>query len=293
MNLDNGDGQLYMEGMINYIQSRMSFGSLIEIAIIAYLIYTLLHWIHGSQAEQVIKGLIVVLVLIPVCSWLRFTTLSYLLNSLFTWGIIIFFVVFQPEMRSALQQLGNNRLFKRFIRDTDSKAMDKGFEAIGDAVSHLSEAKIGALIVCETNTGLKDIAASGVTLNADITADLLENIFTPNRPLHDGAVILNPRSGKIIAAGCLLPLTNRHNLDTTLGTRHRSAIGISEQSDALTIVVSEETGSVSYTEGGEIVRHVPVAQLIDHLKTHYSDASNAAENADKSRMLNIRGDGRE
>ena len=282
----------FMEGMINYLQSRMSFGAFIEIAIIAYVIYTLLHWIRGSQAEQVIKGLIFVLVLIPICSWLRFTTLSYLLNSLFTWGIIIFFVVFQPEMRSALQQLGNNNLFKRF-RDADNKTLDKCFEEIGKAVSHMSDAKIGALIVCETNTGLKDIASSGVTLNADVTADLLENIFTPNRPLHDGAVILNPSTGKIIAAGCLLPLTGQHNLDTTLGTRHRSAIGISEQTDALTIVVSEETGSVSYTENGKIVRQVPVKTLIEHLEAHYSDKKNTSDVSEKKHFLNMRGEGHE
>ena len=282
-----------MEGMINYFQSRMSFGSVIEIAIIAYIIYTVLHWIRGSQAEQVIKGLIVVLVLIPICSWLRFTTLSYLLNSLFTWAIIIFFVVFQPELRSALQQLGNNNLFSRFFRSNDHASLHKSFEEIGKAVSHMSEAKIGALIVCENNTGLKDIVETGVTLNADVTADLLENIFTPNRPLHDGAVILNPRTGKIIAAGCLLPLTNRHNLDTTLGTRHRSAIGISEQTDALTIVVSEETGAVSYTEQGQIIRHVPIAGLIEQLEARFINTKNTSEESEDKNLFNMRGERRD
>ena len=282
-----------MEGMINYLQSRMSFGSVIEIAIIAYIIYTVLHWIRGSQAEQVIKGLIVVLVLIPICSWLRFTTLSYLLNSLFTWAIIIFFVVFQPELRSALQQLGNNNLFSRFVRSNDDASLHKCFEEIGEAVSHMSEAKIGALIVCENNTGLKDIVETGVTLNADVTADLLENIFTPNRPLHDGAVILNPKSGKIIAAGCLLPLTNRHNLDTTLGTRHRSAIGISEQTDALTIVVSEETGAVSYTEQGQIIRHVPIAGLIEQLEARFINTKNTSEESEDKNLFNMRGERRD
>ena len=281
-----------MEGMINYFLSRMSLGSVVEIAIIAYIIYTVLHWIHGSQAEQVIKGLIVVLVLIPICSWLRFTTLSYLLNSLFTWAIIIFFVVFQPELRSALQQLGNNNLFSRFFRSNDNASLHKSFEEIGKAVSHMSEAKIGALIVCECNTGLKDIVETGVTLNADVTADLLENIFTPNRPLHDGAVILNPRTGKIIAAGCLLPLTNRHNLDTTLGTRHRSAIGISEQTDAFTIVVSEETGAISYTQQGQIIRHVPVSELLEQLETQYIDSKNTSDESENQNFF-IRGDRRD
>ncbi|MEG1431768.1 MULTISPECIES: diadenylate cyclase CdaA [Eubacterium] len=243
-----------MEELLVYIQSRVTFVNIIEVAIIAFFIYEVLMWIRGTQAEQVAKGIFVLLILAPLSSWLGFTTLSYLLNNLFTWAFIIFVVVFQPELRSALEQIGNRGFFDRFTKTKEKVKIEKDIREITEAVEHLSGSRIGALIVCEMNTGLNDIVGTGIVLNSDISTELLENIFTPNRPLHDGAVIIDLKNGKIRAAGCLLPLTDNRKLDSELGTRHRAGIGISEKSDALTIIVSEETGIISYTERGGITR---------------------------------------
>lgn len=246
---------------MSYFRSTLSVSNVIEIAIIAFIFYEILIWIRGTQAEQVVKGLIILVVLIPLSRWLKFTTLYFLLNSVFTWAFIIFVVVFQPELRSALEQLGNNRIFNRFMHRSDRGKVMHTITQVSKAVMDMSDQRIGALIVCERNTGLKDIMATGVILNADISTELIENIFTPNRPLHDGGMIVDLKSGKIRAAGCLLPLTDNRSLSTELGTRHRSAIGISEKCDAFTIVVSEETGTVSYTERGRIVRGLDKDEL--------------------------------
>ncbi|MGL6293815.1 diadenylate cyclase CdaA, partial [Eubacterium aggregans] len=220
-----------MEELLVYIQSRVTFVNIIEVAIIAFFIYEVLMWIQGTQAEQVAKGIFVLLILAPLSSWLGFATLSYLLDNLFTWAFIIFVVVFQPELRSALEQIGNRGFFDRFTKTKDKVKIEKDIREITEAVEHLSGGQIGALIVCEMNTGLNDIVGTGIVLNSDSSAELLENIFTPNRPLHDGAVIIDLKNGKIRAAGCLLPLTDNRKLDSELGTRHRAAIGISEKSD--------------------------------------------------------------
>ena len=258
-----------MEELLVYIESRVTFVNIIEIAIIAFIIYEVLMWIKGTQAEQVAKGIFVLLILAPLSSWLGFTTLTYLLNNLFTWAFIGFVVVFQPELRSALERLGNRGFFERFMRPKKDARTLRDIKEITDAVEHLSGGRIGALIVCEMNTGLNDIIDTGITLNADITTELLENIFTPNRPLHDGAVIVDFKTGKIRAAGCLLPLTDNRHLDSELGTRHRSGIGISEKSDALTIIVSEETGTISYTERGEITRMLTAEDLEELLQDRF------------------------
>lgn len=267
-----------------YLQSRVTFGNIIEVAIIAYVIYKILMWIRGTQAEQVIKGFILLTVLIPLCSWLKFTTLYYVLNSMFTWALIIIVVVFQPEFRSALEQIGNNRIFNRYLRRSDRNMVIKNIARISRAVMDLADEQIGALIVCEVNTGLNDIVATGIKLNAEISTEVLENIFTPNRPLHDGAVVINLWTGKILAAGCLLPLTDNRTLDTELGTRHRSGIGISEKSDAITIIVSEESGVVSYAEKGGLTRGLHREDLELLLADHFSKDDEDEDETNKKRF---------
>lgn len=271
-----------MEEILVYIQSRITFINIVEIALIAFLIYKVLMWIKGTQAEQVAKGILVLLILTPLSSWLGFTTLNYLITSMFTWAFIMFVVVFQPELRSALEQLGNRGIFDRFLKKSDQVQLEKNVSEITKAVLHLSKEKIGALIVCEMNTGLNDIVGTGIRLDSLISEELLENIFTPNRPLHDGAVIINLWTGEIRAAGCLLPLTDNRSLDTELGTRHRAGIGISEKSDAITIVVSEETGIISYTERGGITRMLTGEDLEDLLIAQYTIADEESENDKKN-----------
>lgn len=244
-----------MDRLLVYLQSRLTWGAAVEIIIIAFCIYKVLMWIRGTQAEQVAKGALVLIILVPLSNWLGFTTLNYLFNNLITWLVMIIVVVFQPEMRSALENLGNSNIFFGWLtRNKKSSKLEKDIHELASAVLELSRERIGALIVCERKTGLKDIVGTGILLNSDISTELLENIFTPNRPLHDGAVVINLYSGKILGAGCLLPLTEKTALDTDLGTRHRAGIGISEQSDAITLIVSEETGTISFTERGSLSR---------------------------------------
>ncbi len=247
-----------MEELILYIQSKITINSVVEIAIIAFLIYKVLKWMRGTQAEQVIRGIAILLILAPLSSWLKFTTLNYIVTTMFTWAFIIFVVVFQPELRSALEQLGNNRFFKQIVRRSDKDSVTRDVQEIAKAVEKLSREHIGALIVCERNTGLKNIIDTGIQLDSDISQELLENIFTPNRPLHDGAVVVKLWSNKLSAAGCLLPLSDNRYLGSELGTRHRAGLGISEKSDAVTIIVSEETGTISYTEKGSLSRGLTV-----------------------------------
>lgn len=245
-----------MEELFIYLQSKVTIRSIIEIVIIAFFIYKLLSWLKGTQAEQVIKGIAVLLVLAPLTDWLGFSTLNFILTTMFTWAFIIIVVVFQPELRSALEKLGTSRLFYGLMKNPQSDQVSDNIEEITRAVTSLSRQHIGALIVCEQNTGLNNIVETGITLDADISDELIENIFTPNRPLHDGAVIIQLRQNRLRAAGCLLPLSDNRFLGSNLGTRHRAGLGISEQSDAFTIIVSEETGTISYTEKGSLHREL-------------------------------------
>jgi diadenylate cyclase len=258
-----------MENFFITLRSQFSFSNIIEILVITFLIYKILMWIRGTQAEQVAKGLIMVLVLIPISSWLGFTTLNYILNIVVTWAVILIVVVFQPELRSALEQLGNNKLFDRMFRSSGERKIYNNIQEIAKAATDMSDVRMGALMVFPVNTGLKDIEATGIKLNADISTELIENIFTPNRPLHDGAVIIDLWSGKIKTAGCLLPLTDRKTLNSSLGTRHRAGIGISEKSDAVVLIVSEETGTISVAEKGVLRRGFSEDELIDLLTERF------------------------
>jgi diadenylate cyclase len=245
-----------MEAFLIYLQSRITVSSIIEVIIISFFIYQLLLYIRGTQAEQIFKGLAILLILAPISSWLGFTTLNVILTSAFTWAFIFVVVVFQSEFRSALEHLGNNRFFKNVLKKPTEDHLEKDVAKIMKAVENLSQEQVGALIVLEKNTGLKNIINTGIELDAYISDQLLENIFTPNRPLHDGAVIINLPARRIRAAGCLLPLSENRNLGSELGTRHRAGLGITEKSDAIVIIVSEETGKISYTSRGTLFHDV-------------------------------------
>lgn len=250
-----------MEEFLLYIQSRITVASIIEVVIITFIIYRLLLWIRGTQAEQVFKGLILLLFLSPISEWLGFTTLNLIINSVFTWAFIFIVVVFQPEFRSALEQLGNNRLFKEIMKKPSMDFLEEDVEKIMKAVGKLAAEKTGALIVLERDTGLNNIVKTGTELDSDISSELLENIFTPNRPLHDGAVIIKLWSRQIRAAGCLLPLSDNRDLGSELGTRHRAGLGMTEKSDAIVIIVSEETGQISYASKGTLFQDIIVEFL--------------------------------
>ena len=237
-----------------YIQNPWSIVTLIvDIVIVAFLIAAMIKILKGSRAMQLVKGIIFLILI----TWLSFIfnlkILNYLLTTIMTYGVILLIVLFQPELRRALEQLGSSNKLTRFLgieKDIISKTKEDIYK-IGIAVMELSKSKTGALIVIERDIRLKEIMSTGVTINSEISPQLLVNIFTPKTPLHDGAVIIS--ENKISAAACMLPLASDGDIAKELGTRHRAAIGMSKESDALVIVVSEETGKISIAKEGTLI----------------------------------------
>lgn len=245
---------------------------IIDIAIIAFVIYKLFSLLRNTRAEQVLKGLIFVLFFASIADMLNLNTVSWVMNQFLTVALVFIIVVFQPELRSALERLGRGRsLFSSEKIQRDERSINE----LVSAMSSLSRQKIGALVVLEREVGLSDIIESGTKLDSDISSELLINIFIPNTPLHDGAVII--RKNTIAAAACYLPLSSSNTIAKELGTRHRAAIGISEKSDCLVVIVSEETGSISVAENGKINRYFDEESLRIRLKNELVNTDNVSE----------------
>lgn len=226
---------------------------IIDISIVVFLIVKVVNVLKGSRAMQLVNG-IIFLILITWASYiLNLKVLNYILTTIMTYGVILLIVLFQPELRRALEQLGStNKVTKYFGLEKDiiSKTKEDIYKIVF-AVTELSRNKIGALIVIERDIKLKEIISTGIVLNSEISTQLLVNIFTPNTPLHDGAVII--KENKIAAAACMLPLASDNDIAKELGTRHRAAIGMSKESDAIIVVVSEETGKISIAKEGKLI----------------------------------------
>lgn len=245
------------------ILSTLSPLDLVDILLVAFILYKLYEMLQGTRAITLAKGLIVLLVFMPISSWLGLHAIYWLLQQAVTFLFVALPIIFQPELRRTLEHIGQGRFLGRAALLDDSEARSLVNE-LDKAVMLLSSKKIGALLVFERDMGLNDICATGIQIDGLITADFLMNVFIPNTPLHDGAAVL--RGKRLIAAGCLLPLTDNRTLSTELGTRHRAAIGLSEQCDALIVVVSEETGTVSVAENGKIIRHLNSDRLKSYLR---------------------------
>ena len=230
----------------------------LDIVIVAFVFYRVIIWIRGTRAVQLIKGLAVLLLAYFISRRFELAATSWLLDKAMTIGLIAIPLIFQPELRRGLEQLGRGRLFRGTNWLPDTEDVSNVIREVVRAAQVLSRNKVGALIVLERQTGLKEVEETGIPLDAVVSAEVLVNIFVPNTPLHDGAVII--RSDRIAAAGCFLPLTESE-VSQKLGTRHRAAWGISEQSDCVTVVVSEETGIISSTYEGNIKRHLDESSL--------------------------------
>lgn len=215
--------------------------------------------IRGTRAEQLVKGLMFLLLVMIVSDKIGLKTLNWILEKVMTVGLIAIPIVFQPELRRALEQLGRGKIFKRSYWSWDPREFDHFLEELTKAVPALVKKRIGALIVIERDTGLKDWVETGIVVEGIISAELLINIFFPRSPLHDGAVIV--RGDQIVAAGCYLPLTDDPYLNKELGARHRAGLGITEQSDAVAVIVSEETGIVSIAHNGVLTRYLDEKKL--------------------------------
>lgn len=243
--------QNFISMTMNSLKS-MSLISIIDILVVAFIFYKGYMLIKETRAEQLLKGIAFIIILIPISSILNLSMLYFILSKTLTIGIISVVIIFQPEIRRALEHLGRSA-FEDKHGFEDRELRDMYVSEIVNAVSNLAETKTGALIAIEQGTGLGEIISSGTILEAKITSNLLENIFVVNTPLHDGATIIG--RDKILASGCVLPLTNNKEINKKLGTRHRAAIGLSEISDALVIIVSEETGIISLAINGRLTRN--------------------------------------
>lgn len=239
---------------LNFISNAITsldIKSLIEIFIVAYLLYRGYLLIKETRAEQLLKGIVLILLLIPLTNLVGFTMLYSLLSKAITVGVLSLVIIFQPEIRRALEHLGRSAFSEK--HKLGDKSIERMVDEIVNAVENLSDEKVGALIAIEQNTMLRDIIPSGSFIDGMISQGLIENIFVPNTALHDGAMII--RNDRILAAGCVLPLTATNEISKKLGTRHRAGIGLSEVSDAIVIIVSEETGTISLALNGKLVRN--------------------------------------
>lgn len=253
------------------IFNRPVFKDILDILLVAFLIYKLLMLTRGTRASQVLKGF----VLLIVASWLsglfKLTAMNWLLMTVLNNGAIVLMVLFQPELRQALEHIGRGARLERYQSPQDENK--RIVSELTQTLLSLSRRRIGALLVFENRTGLKDFIDTGVTIDSLVSGPLLVNIFEPNTPLHDGAVII--RGTRIVAAACVLTLSESSNLSRDLGTRHRAGIGVTESTDATVLIVSEETGIISMARGGRLTRHMDADSLNTVLTGIYHEGNNS------------------
>lgn len=243
-----------MPQIMDLLNALLDWRSIVDIAIVTYVFYKAIVLIRGTRAEQLVKGLAVLLLITLISDLLGLSSFNLLLRQVTTLGIVAIPIVFQPELRRALETLGRGKIFTRSSYLTKETDVEQMLVELIKAVQVLVKKRLGALIVLERETGLNELIETGITIDGQVSAELLINIFLSRSPLHDGAVII--RGNRMMAAGCYLPLTENPNLSKELGTRHRAALGVSEQSDAISIIVSEETGVVSLTNNGKLTRYL-------------------------------------
>lgn len=257
--------ELYLWNAVN----RSNLIDMVDILLVAVVIYQLLKMTRETRGSAVLKGLLLLLLVVGVSSLLGLTALNWLLVQVLQNGALVLVILFQPEIRQALERIGRGAKIEKVRRQTEQER-EEALRVVDDIVqcaTKLSRRRVGALIVFEQKTGLKDVIDNGISLDARISAGLLENIFEPNTPLHDGAVVI--RGTKIMSAACILNLTESHSIGHDLGTRHRAALGVSEMTDAVVLIVSEETGIISVARGGKLTRHLDAKALRVTLEEMY------------------------
>lgn len=253
-----------MSGFLSFLMDNIRLvriTDVLDIAIVSYAIYKCVMLIKETRAAQLIKGVIVLVILLQLSGWMKLNATNYILSNTMQVGVFALIVLFQPELRRVLEKMGTTTMKKLFSQGFESD--EDVTPGICEAVEYMSSQKIGALILMERSTKLGDFMTSGTVLNAKVTPQLIINIFTPNTPLHDGATVIG---GNVIkASACFLPLSQNNELSKELGTRHRAAVGVSEITDCLAIVVSEETGAISVAVNGTIRRNITVKRLEEML----------------------------
>lgn len=244
--------------------------NIVDILLVWFVIYKAMGYIRGTKAVQLLKGIFVILIIKFTSDVFGLNTLGWIMEQAITWGFLAIIIIFQPEFRRALEQLGRGRLFSRSAANEEENE-GKMVEAIIKATDYMAKRRIGALISIERETGMGDYIETGIQLDSKISSELLINIFIPNTPLHDGAVVI--QKGHVAAAACYLPLSESPFISKELGTRHRAALGISEVTDSVTVIVSEETGNISLTKNAELYRDVSMERLTELLQNELMSIS--------------------
>lgn len=250
---------------MDYIQiiwqnlSAINISDVVDIAVVSFLIYQVVKLVRETSSARIIRGVIILIAAMWLSNILQLTMVNYLFRTVLTWGIVVIAIVFQPELRRILERVGRSKLSSLMLRNDMVPLEEQAILEIVHACSEMSWSRTGALIIFERRENLNDIIKTGTVVNADVKDELVRNIFYEGAPLHDGAMII--RGGRIHAAGCVLPLSPNPNLAKELGTRHRAAVGMSENFDSISLVVSEETGSISIAMDGNLQRHLVPEQL--------------------------------
>lgn len=256
-NLINTINQFIQLNVIAYLNELYQYpvkliSLILDLAIVFYLVFKFIKSVKKSRVGQLLKGIALFIAIVALSDLLNLRILNFILTSIMTYGVIALIIIFQPELRRTLEQLGSNKFTRFFGIDKDiiTKTKEDVYKIV-IAATELSKTKTGGLIVIEREIKIKDIVETGVILNAEVSPQLLVNLFTPNTPLHDGAVIIS--ENKVVSAACILPLASNQDIAKELGTRHRAAIGISKESDAIAVVISEETGKISIAKDGTLI----------------------------------------
>ena len=284
-------GDEEMEGILYLLQEfkgkvvLFGISDVVDIAIMAFLIYKVIMLMRRTNSGAVAKGVLLLLFALGVSTFFHLNTVSYLLQQLMVWGVVALVVIFQPEIRRFLEQMGRTSLGKVFTPEEARNELDSAITQTVDAYMSLSKSKTGALMVFERKNMLDDAIKTGTALDCTVNAELLKNIFWNKAPLHDGAVIV--RAGRIVGAGCMLPMSGNVNLSRELGMRHRAGIGASEHTDAVVAIVSEETGSISVAVGGMLKRHLAPETLERLLRNELLPVRENDEAASKFKLGNL------
>ncbi len=275
--------RFYEQNILTYIQMYQEYpikliSLILDIVIVIFLAYELLRIVKDSRAWQLVKGIAFLVIATALSGLLKLHILNYILSTVMDWGVILIIIIFQPEIRRALEQLGGTNKFSRFFgfdKDIITKTKEDIYKVV-IAVYELAQKRTGALIVIERDIQIKDIIATGIPLDSEVSPQLLVNIFVPNTPLHDGAVVIS--NNRIAAAACMLPLAGDQDIAKELGTRHRAALGISKESDSVAIVVSEETGKISLARNGVLLVDIKEETLKQILIKDFAEKYNTKQN---------------
>lgn len=263
----------------------ISVFDVVDMLLVAFAIYHLIRFVRKGRTGQVAKAILIIAVAVAVANLLHLRVVSFILNYTVELGLIALVIIFQPEIRRFLERMGSGKIKELFVTETQSDEVETAINETVEAYESLSKDKVGALIVFERKTLLDDILKTGTSLDARVSSELLKNLFWNKAPLHDGAIIV--RNGRIVGAGCMLPLSGNTNLSRSLGMRHRAGIGISENSDAVVAIVSEETGSISVAVNGMLKRHLALETFERLLKSELMPETGETKQTASKHITNI------